>query len=64
MAAIFGSRTELGIKETGSVTSVSNDDTAKLMYYLDCKNLRYIIGIVKVESSVLGFSFTIYSWLL
>lgn len=35
MAAVLG-RTEVQIKKTGSSTTVPNNPTAKLMYYLDC----------------------------
>jgi len=52
MAAIFGSKTKVGIKDTTTAVSVPNDDTARLMYYLDCKNLRYIISKLLVELSV------------
>ena len=35
MAAVLG-RTQIEIKETGSTTSVPDNPTAKLMYYLSC----------------------------
>ena len=35
MAAVLG-RTEIQIKKTGSSTTVPDNPTAKLMYYLDC----------------------------
>mgnify|MGYP001791582340 FL=1 len=37
MAAIVGQRQQIGIRETGSTTTVPNNDRAKLMYYLSCE---------------------------
>ena len=37
MAAIVGQQQQIGIRETGSTTTVTNNDRAKLMYYLSCE---------------------------
>lgn len=42
MAAIAGRRTQIGVKEFGGDVDVPYDDTAQLMYYLNCK---YTTGI-------------------
>lgn len=35
--SVVGTRTEIGVRETGGTVQVPGADTAKLMYYLDCK---------------------------
>ena len=45
--AFAGNKTEIGIKATGSKCTVPDNDTAKLMYYLNCKllNIQLLITV-------------------
>ena len=54
MAAIVGQRQQIGIRETGSTTTVPNNDRAKLMYYLSCEYniIRTITTTIKYSKSI------------
>ena len=59
MAAIVGQQQQIGIRETGSTTTVTNNDRAKLMYYLSCEydiisrhSHRTVTTIMKYSKSI------------
>ena len=40
--ALAGTRLQIGVKETGTSTTVPDNDRARLMYYLSCMYMQYV----------------------